>query len=81
MKQGKKLANASIASFNEKLLLGTGLCVSPLGDGAAGPKSLREVVHQIDNQKDFNDYVLSHSGNPGAVTAPEAKYEPHPVSN
>lgn len=55
--------------------------MSPLKDAAAGPKSLREVIHQIDNQKDFNDYVLSHSGNPGAVTAPEVKYEPHPVIN
>ncbi|KAJ9286303.1 hypothetical protein DTO021C3_6196 [Paecilomyces variotii] len=76
---GLTLQLQKFASFNEKLLLGTGLCVSPLKDAAAGPKSLREVIHQIDNQKDFNDYVLSHSGNPGAVTAPEVKYEPHPT--
>lgn len=72
------------ATFSEKLLLGQGLCVSPLkageGDGVLAPKSLAEVVRQIDNQKDLHDYILSHEGNPGAVTAPEVQYQRHPVS-
>jgi hypothetical protein len=55
--------------------------VSPLKNGAeTGPKSLRELIHQIDSEKDFNDYVLSFSGNPGAVAASEVQYTRHPVS-
>ncbi|KAL2009178.1 hypothetical protein VTN00DRAFT_7372 [Thermoascus crustaceus] len=71
------------ATFNEKLLLGKGLCVSPLkngqSNGAVGPKSLREVIQQIDNQKDLNDYVLSHSSNPGVTSSAEIRYERHPT--
>lgn len=44
------------------------------------PKSLAEVVRQVDNQKDLHEYILSHEGNPGAVTAPEVQYQRHPVS-
>lgn len=72
-----------IATFNEKLLLGQGLSISPLKDaassGAVGPRSLYDVIGQIDNQKDFQDFVLSHEGNPGAVASEEVKYERHPV--
>lgn len=42
-------------------------------------KSLAEVVRQVDNQKDLHEYILSHEGNPGAVTAPEVQYQRHPV--
>lgn len=42
-------------------------------------KSLTEVVRQVDNQKDLHEYILSHEGNPGAVTAPEVQYQRHPV--
>lgn len=48
-------------------------------NGTVGPKSLREVVQQVDNQKDFNDYVLSHLSNPGVMCSAEVKYERHPV--
>lgn len=68
------------AAYNEKLLLGQGLCVSPLKNGPVGPRSLREVIHQIDSEKDLDDYVLSFSGTPGAVASPEAQYIRHPVS-
>lgn len=69
-------------TFNEKLLLGQGLSINPLKEGgdSAGPKSLREVIQQIDNQKDYHDYVLSHEFNPGAVTSEQAQYHRHPVS-
>jgi hypothetical protein len=74
----------SVATFNEKLLLGQGLSISPLKDaassGAAGPRSLYDVVGQIDNQKDFQDFILSYEGNPGAVASEQIKYERHPVS-
>jgi Rho GTPase-activating protein RGD1 len=71
-----------IANLNEKLLLGQGLCVSPLKSqlNGTGPetKSLREVARQIDNEKDFKDYVLSFSNRTG-VRSSEIKYERHPV--
>lgn len=77
-------ANGIIATFNEKLLLGQGLAISPLKDGSANPalapKSLYEVVSQIDNEKDFNEYVLSHERNPAAVTSDQIQYKRHPVS-
>ncbi|KAL2219138.1 GTPase activating protein [Thermoascus aurantiacus ATCC 26904] len=79
---GLALQLQKFATFNEKLLLGSGLCVSPLkngqSNGTVGPKSLREVVQQVDNQKDFNDYVLSHLSNPGVMCSAEVKYERHP---
>ncbi|KAL1962442.1 hypothetical protein VTN77DRAFT_9713 [Rasamsonia byssochlamydoides] len=79
---GLTLQLQKFAAFNEKLLLGQGLCVSPLKNGptdTAGPKSLREVIHQIDSEKDFNEYILSFAGNPGAVAAPEVQYTRHPT--
>ncbi len=42
------------ASLNERLLLGNGLCISPLkGQNENGLRSLRDVVFQIDNEKDL----------------------------
>jgi hypothetical protein len=77
------LADNFVATFSEKLLLGQGLCISPLKagaeTGALAPKSLAEVVRQVDNQKDLHDYILSHEGNPGAVTSDQVQYERHPV--
>jgi hypothetical protein len=76
------LTHAS-ATFNEKLLLGQGLSITPLdegaGNGSIGPRSLYEVVRQIDNQKDFQDYILSYEHNPGAVTSEQIQYQRHPV--
>lgn len=73
------------ATFNEKLLLGQGLCINPLktdaNNGSFGPKSLAEVVRQVDNQKDLHEFILSHEGNPGAVASEQVKYERHPVSS
>lgn len=70
------------ASFNERYLLGKGLCVSPLkGESGSGPKSLREVIHDIDSEGDFNRYILTFEGNTGSVAAPEVQYIRHPVSD
>ncbi|GAB1196015.1 hypothetical protein APSETT444_005281 [Aspergillus pseudonomiae] len=80
---GLTLQMQKFATFNEKLLLGQGLSISPLkdsaGNAATAPKSLYEVIHQIDNDKDYRDYVLSHQNNPGAVTSEQIKYERHPT--
>ncbi|KAL4939061.1 hypothetical protein BDV06DRAFT_199593 [Aspergillus oleicola] len=78
---GLALQMQKFGTFNEKLLLGQGLSISPLRDGetAATPKSLREVIQQIDNQKDYHDYVLSHEFSPGAVTSEQIHYHRHPT--
>lgn len=51
------------------------------GPDAIAPKSLAEVVRQVDNQRDLHEYILSHEGNPGAVAGEEVKYARHPVSS
>jgi hypothetical protein len=68
------------ATFNEKLLLGNGLAVSPLSDNnvPSAQKSLRELVIEIDNEKDFNNFIASHSGKV-PPTPSEIKYEKHPT--
>lgn len=68
------------ATFNEKLLLGNGLAVSPLSDKdvPSAQKSLRDLVVEIDNEKDFNNYLASHSGKVPPVPS-EIKYEKHPT--
>ncbi|KAL6233551.1 hypothetical protein BDW75DRAFT_251934 [Aspergillus navahoensis] len=78
---GLALQMQKFGTFNEKLLLGQGLSISPLKEPgeAATPKSLREVIQQIDNQKDYHDYVLSHEFNPGAVTSEQIQYHRHPT--
>ena len=67
------------ASFNERLLLGNGLCVSPFKSQAnnLGSRSLRDVVTQIDNARDLNNYVSSFASKVGS--SGEIKYERHPV--
>ncbi|GFF45738.1 Rho GTPase activator (Rgd1), putative [Aspergillus lentulus] len=80
---GLTLQLQKFATFNEKLLLGQGLSITPLdegaGSGSIGPRSLYEVVRQIDNQKDFQDYILSYEHNPGAVTSEQVQYQRHPT--
>ncbi|KAL9122741.1 MAG: hypothetical protein Q9187_000702 [Circinaria calcarea] len=70
------------ASFNEKLLLSNGLCVSPLKGQNNVPelhnRSLRDVIHQIDNERDLRNYVLSFASKVGHKHA-EIKYERHPT--
>ncbi|RHZ70525.1 hypothetical protein CDV55_104767 [Aspergillus turcosus] len=80
---GLTLQLQKFATFNEKLLLGQGLSITPLdegaGNGSIGPRSLYEVIRQIDNQKDFQDYILSYEHNPGAVTSEQIQYQRHPT--
>nr|POF05481.1 rho gtpase-activating protein rgd1 [Quercus suber] len=76
---GLTLQLQKFASFNEKLLLGNGLAVTPLTDkdAAGGQRSMRDCIYDIDNEKDFNTYV---SGHYGKVTRPsEIQYERHPT--
>ncbi|CCD54730.1 hypothetical protein ACHAPC_004910 [Botrytis cinerea] len=68
------------ASFNEKLLLSNGLNISPIKGKEQGTlnRSLREVVHAIDNVKDLSNYISSFSGNMQSRIT-EIKYERNPV--
>lgn len=59
------------------------MVVSPVKDGpgaegSGGPLSLREMVHSIDNERDFQHYVVSHTSNVPS-RPPEIRYEKHPV--
>ncbi|EGC47837.1 rho GTPase activator [Histoplasma capsulatum var. duboisii H88] len=79
---GLSLQMQKFATFTEKLMLGNGLCVSPLKNGvnpdAAGFKSLREVAAQVDDEKDFKSFILSHASKIGSGSA-GVKYEKHPT--
>lgn len=68
---------AKYATLTERLLLGNGLCISPLKNQTAPTRSLREVVQSVDNEKDFNDHVLSFSAK-AYQRNPEIRYEKHP---
>ncbi|KAK5114632.1 hypothetical protein LTR62_002205 [Meristemomyces frigidus] len=66
------------AAFNEKMLLGNGLAVSPLTGESGSQKSLRELISGIDNEQDFHSYVGSHAGKvPPRIG--EIRYEQHPT--
>ena len=74
-------ADPNLASFNEKLLLGNGLCVSPLNgqQNNQGPRSLRDVTYHIDNTRDLENFVSSFASKAG-VKNPDIRYERHPVN-
>ncbi|WPG98967.1 RhoGAP-domain-containing protein [Acrodontium crateriforme] len=76
---GLTLQLQKFATFNEKLLLGNGLTVSPLNDkdGPASQRSLREVIQGIDNESDFNTFIGSHSSKVNRPT--DIQYEQHPT--
>lgn len=61
------------ATFNEKLLLGNGLVVSPL---TKEDKTLRDIIYDIDNETDFNAYMRGHVNKIPARPS-EIKYEQH----
>ncbi|PGH09512.1 hypothetical protein GX51_00617 [Blastomyces parvus] len=79
---GLSLQVQKFATFTEKLMLGNGLCVSPLKHGVnantAGFKSLREVASEVDDEKDFKSFVLSHASKIASGST-EIKYEKHPT--
>ncbi|KAJ0422111.1 hypothetical protein BJY00DRAFT_311509 [Aspergillus carlsbadensis] len=82
---GLALQMQKFGTFNEKLLLGQGLSISPLKEGGdnanatIAPKSLREVIQTVDNQKDYHDFILSHEFNSGAITSEQIRYHRHPT--
>ncbi|KAF1980921.1 RhoGAP-domain-containing protein [Aulographum hederae CBS 113979] len=66
------------AAFNEKLLLGNGILVSPLQDGEPKQRSLRDIIAQVDNDKDLNEHLLAEKSKV-PHRKPEIKYEKHPT--
>ena len=78
---GLTLQLQKFASFNEKLLLSNGLCVSPLkgqNDQGSRARSLRDVAYEVDNERDFENYVTSFAPKVGPSPS-EIKYERHPT--
>lgn len=70
-----------VATFNEKLLLSNGLCISPLkAQNTSQGKSLRDVVSQIDNEQDLKNYVISFASKV-IPRQSEPQYERHQVSS
>lgn len=70
------------ATFNEKLLLGNGLLITPLSDSNNPEKmqrSLRDIVHQIDNERDLQTYIKGHSSRIPSRSG-DIEYKQHPVS-
>ncbi|KAK4543415.1 hypothetical protein LTR36_005558 [Oleoguttula mirabilis] len=66
------------ANFNEKLLLHNGLTVSPLTGENSEQRSLRDVIYDIDNDKDFHSYVGAYASKIPARQS-EIRYEQHPT--
>ncbi|MCJ1294874.1 hypothetical protein MMC34_006433 [Xylographa carneopallida] len=77
---GLTLQMQKFASFNEKLLLSNGLRVSPLKSQSdttgTQPRSLRDVVYEVNNERDLRDYVTSRAPRVHQRQG-EVQYEPH----
>ncbi|OAA75235.1 Rho GTPase-activating protein domain protein [Akanthomyces lecanii RCEF 1005] len=69
------------AAFNEKLLLGNGLIVYPFknqpGETTPQPRSLRQAVSSINNERDLNEFVSAQLSK--VTHTSEVKYEKNPV--
>ena len=71
------------ASFNEKLVVNNGQVVSPQplkGSTAHPPPSMNQLIHQIDNDRDFDDYILRNASK-GPMTRSEPQYVKHPTQS
>ncbi|KAI9754438.1 MAG: SET domain-containing protein 4 [Chaenotheca gracillima] len=70
------------ASFNEKLILSNGICVSPIKAQQPGsaqePRSLREVIHSIDNERDLRSHIVGLSGKLPPKQS-DIQYRQHPT--
>ncbi|KAL9087998.1 MAG: hypothetical protein Q9159_003353 [Coniocarpon cinnabarinum] len=66
------------ANLNERLIVGDGMVISPMGDmvnGTSSP-SMREMIQGIDNDRDFHTYVASHNSQLPSRTA-DLNYQKH----
>lgn len=69
------------ASFNEKLVVDNGQVVSPQslkGSTAQLPPSINHLIYQINNDKDFDDYMLKNASKIPSVQS-DLQYVKHPT--
>ncbi|KAF1841439.1 RhoGAP-domain-containing protein [Cucurbitaria berberidis CBS 394.84] len=69
------------ASFNEKLVVNNGQVVSPQplkGSSVQAPPSVNQLIYQINNERDFDDYILQHASK-APVSKTELQYVKHPT--
>lgn len=69
------------ASFNEKLVVNNGQVVSPQplkGSTSQPAPSINQLIYQINNEKDFDDYVLRHASKVPSVRT-DMQYVKHPT--
>jgi hypothetical protein len=70
----------STASFNEKLVVNNGQVVSPQplkGSSAQPSPSVNQLVYQINNDRDFEDFILKNATK--ISVKPELHYVKHPT--
>ncbi|KAF2861468.1 putative Rho GTPase activator [Piedraia hortae CBS 480.64] len=72
---GLTLQLQKYAAFNEKLLLGNGIAVSPL-QAKDGRRGLRDLIYDIDNDADFQSYMTRHQAKVPPRPS-EIQYEKH----
>lgn len=77
---GLALQLQKFSAFNEKLVLGNGLAISPISQEADGPAphSMRDMVYAIDNEKDLHSYIINQTSKMPPPHS-EIKYEQHPT--
>lgn len=69
------------ASFNEKLVVNNGQVVSPQplkGSTAQPLPSINQLIYQINNERDLDDYILKHASKVPSVRT-DLQYIKHPT--
>ncbi|KAL5374199.1 hypothetical protein DPSP01_012110 [Paraphaeosphaeria sporulosa] len=69
------------ASFNEKLVVNNGQVVSPQplkGSTSQPSPSINQLIYQINNDRDFDDYILKHASKVPSVRT-DLQYIKHPT--
>jgi hypothetical protein len=69
------------ASFNEKLVVNNGQVVSPQplkGSTSQPSPSINQLIYQINNEGDFDDYILKHASKVPSVRT-DLQYIKHPT--
>jgi hypothetical protein len=75
--------DTAVASFNEKLVVNNGQVVSPQplkGATTQGPPSINQMIYQINSERDFDEYILSHASK-APMAKSELQYLKHPTQS
>ncbi|OCK77044.1 RhoGAP-domain-containing protein [Lepidopterella palustris CBS 459.81] len=81
MDAGLTVQLAKFASFNEKLIADSGKLISPIPGANPGEPlrpSLKATIAKIDNERDFQQFIIGHTANIPARPA-DIKYIKHPT--